>query len=282
MIPFFSPAEQVAVNQWYEVAFAVPPAALALPFSFRYGDKAFAELVPAWECSTEEAGGVRTLTFRAGDVPVIDYLALKVAEVNEYRLICDLDLSKLGPNIKYDMDNSGSLKGPFDRIAYFLDLRKAGEPAKYVYVSMDPFTGDLAKIGIPTVASQARFQTSVTHMNVLSNVTGIVTGTDLTGGNIEFWPNNYGPPNAATVPNASASLWDFGDQFSDPIDGYGSMQVHNHDAKQTLFAINNWKAGASADLGIGNSEGETRDWTFTKNAATYELKRLRVLVRPKQ
>ncbi|MBM3473029.1 MAG: hypothetical protein FJX75_07180 [Armatimonadetes bacterium] len=64
MIPFFSPAEQVAVNQWYEVAFAVPPAALALPFSFRYGDKAFAELAPAWECPTEEAGGMRTLTFR--------------------------------------------------------------------------------------------------------------------------------------------------------------------------------------------------------------------------
>jgi hypothetical protein len=64
MIPFFSPAEQAVVNQWYEVAFAVPPAALALPFSFRYDDRAFAEVAPSWECSTEEAGGVRTLIFR--------------------------------------------------------------------------------------------------------------------------------------------------------------------------------------------------------------------------
>jgi sialate O-acetylesterase len=226
--------------------------------------------------------GLPCTTFRAGEVPVLDYLVLKVTEAKDYKLIYDLDLSKLGPNIRYDMDNAGSFAGPFDRIAYFLDLKKPGEPARYVYVSMDAFSDDLTKIGIPTVASQARFQTNVTHMSVLSNVTGIVTGTDLAGGNIEFWPNNYGPPNAGTVPNASPSLWDFGDQFSDPIDGYGSMQVHNHDAKQTLFAINNWKAGASADLGIGNSEGETRDWTFTKNASSYELKRLRVLVRQKQ
>jgi len=118
-------------------------------------------------------------------------------------------------------------------------------------------------------------------MNVISNVTGIVTGSDLAGGNLEFWPHNYGPPNSGNVPNASGSLWDFGDQWGDPVDGYGSMQVGSTEAKQTIFAINNWKSGANADLGIGNSEGETRDWTFTRNAASYEVKRLRVLVRPK-
>jgi sialate O-acetylesterase len=221
-------------------------------------------------------------TFRAGDVPVIDYLAIKVAEAKGYKLIYDLDLAKLGRDITYDVNYAAAFTGPFDRIAYFLDLKKAGEPAKYVYVSMDAFTDDLAKIGIPTLASQARFQTNVAHTNILSNVTGIVTGTDLAGGNIEFWPNNYGPGNAANVPNASASLWDFGDQMDAvTVDGYGSMQVCNHDAKQVVFAINNWKSGGNADIGIGNSEGETRDWTFTKSAGSYELKRLRVLVRPK-
>jgi sialate O-acetylesterase len=58
------------------------------------------------------------------------------------------------------------------------------------------------------------------------------------------------------------------------------MQVHNGAARQTVFAINNWKAAAGADLGIGNSTGKTLDWTFTGNAHTYTVKRLRVLVRP--
>ncbi|MBM3500241.1 MAG: hypothetical protein FJX74_16410, partial [Armatimonadetes bacterium] len=62
MIPFFSPAEQAALVQWYEVAFATPPS--ALPFSFRYGDRAFAEVAPSWEASAKDTGGGRLLTFR--------------------------------------------------------------------------------------------------------------------------------------------------------------------------------------------------------------------------
>ena len=64
-------------------------------------------------------------------------------------------------------------------------------------------------------------------------------------------------------------------------DGYGSMQVHNSAAGQTLFAINHWNVGATADIGIGNSTGQTRDWTFTGNAGSYSSKRLRVYVRAK-
>jgi sialate O-acetylesterase len=60
------------------------------------------------------------------------------------------------------------------------------------------------------------------------------------------------------------------------------MQVHNSGAKQTLFAINNWKAGGRADLGIGNSPGEQRDWTFSGNAGGYVVKKLRVFVRPRK
>ena len=124
----------------------------------------------------------------------------------------------------------------------------------------------------------AHFQQNVANLNVYSNVKGIVTGTGLAGGNIEFWPNNYGPANAAQVPNASAQVWDFGDQLSGPAAGYGSMQVHNHDAKQTLFALNHWNEGSRADLGIGNQPKNNPDWTFAANAGSYKAKRLRVLV----
>ena len=214
-------------------------------------------------------------------MPKRDWLALKVAEAKQYKLIYDLDLANLGPNIKYTVDAGKDFKGDFDRVAYFLELKKFGEETKYVYVSMDAFTDDPAKLGIPTAAAKAVFQQKVTNLNVVSNVSGIVTGEGLPGGNIEFWPHNYGPTNSAHVPNASGTLWDFGDEYSAPVDGYGCMQVHNYGAKQTLFAVNQWKGGAGADIGIGNSTGRTRDWTFASNAGQYEVKRLRVLVRAK-
>lgn len=238
----------------------------------------------AWHKTAEpnlmNAEGLPAVPFRAGEVPQRDYLKLKVREADAYELALDLDLANLGREIAYDVDNRAQIAGPFDRIAYCLELQKPDAMGQYVYVSMDAFTDDLSKIGIPTIVSKAIFQTAVHNMNVVSNVEGIVTGEGLAGGNIEFWPHNYGPPNSAHVPNASATLWDFGDQYSDPEDGYGSMQVHNHEAKQTILAINAWKSGPKADIGIGNSDGQTRDWTFKANAAEYAVKRLRVLVRP--
>ena len=80
------------------------------------------------------------------------------------------------------------------------------------------------------------------------------------------------------MPNASGQAYDTGDAPA-PGAGYGSMQVHNHDAKQTLFAINHWSEGARADLGIGNQPDKSPDWTFAANAGSYSSKRLRVLVR---
>jgi sialate O-acetylesterase len=144
---------------------------------------------------------------------------------------------------------------------------------------MDAFTTDLAKIGVPTAASGTRFQQNVANMNVYSNVKGIVTGKGLAGGNIEFWSSNYGQANGAGVPNAAGDTYDFGDQPDGEADGYGCMQVHNHDARQTLFALNHWSEGEKADIGIGKSSAGQPDWTFAANANTYQAKRLRVLVR---
>ena len=221
--------------------------------------------------------GLPAGAFRAGNVPVRDPLAMNVPEAKQYQLVYDLDLGKLGETIKYDVDNRDKIGKPFDRVAYFIELT-SGNDAKYLYVSMDAFTDDLGKIGIPTVASKAVFQTNVANMNVISNVKGIAAGAGLKGGNIEFWPNNYGAANAANVPNASPQVYDFGDEMADPVAGYGSMQVHNHDAKQTLFSVNHWSVGQGADLGIGNRPTDNPDWTFSNNAGSYSAKRLRVLV----
>ncbi|MBB3206008.1 sialate O-acetylesterase [Rhodopirellula rubra] len=214
---------------------------------------------------------------RGGEVPAfVDTLPIG----DGYEIVYDLDLSKLGEDIHYDVDNSDSIES-FDRIGYLLELASDDGAQRTLFVSMDAFTNEVEKIGIPTFASGAHFQCSVGSLDIYSNVDGITTGTGLETGNIEFWPNNYGPSNDSKIKGASNQLYDTGDAPSAPVDGYGSMQVHNFGAKQTLFAINKWNAGNKADIGIGNSNGDTRDWTFTGNASSYDSKRLRVYVRTK-
>ncbi len=236
----------------------------------------------AWSMLAEpnlmNAEGLPASAFRAGAVPKRDLLTLKVAEAKDYQLVYDLDLAKLGPSISYDVDNRAKIQKPLDRIAYFLELQRPDGSTDYVFVSMDAFTQELDKAGVPTVACGARFQQNVANLNVYSNVKGVQTGIGLGGGNLEFWPNNYGPGNTGHVPKASAAVWDFGDELAGPPDGYGSMQVHNHDARQTLFALNHWREGNRADLGIGNQPAGNPDWTFAANAGSYPVKRLRVLV----
>jgi sialate O-acetylesterase len=222
--------------------------------------------------------GLPAGAFRAGDLPKRDWLGMNVPEAKDYQMVYDLDLTKLGPSIKYDVDNHQTIRRPFDRIAYFVELRDEDWNTKDLYVSMDAFTDDPGRIGVPVFGSGAHFQQNVTNLDVYSNVKGIVTGTRLNGGNIEFWPNNYAPQNSADVPNASGDVFDFGDQPTDPVDGYGSMQVHNHDARQTLFAINHWRESAHADVGIGNQSTNNPDWTFAGNAGGMQAMRLRVFV----
>jgi sialate O-acetylesterase len=236
------------------------------------------------EMNLSNKDGLPARPFRAGTVPRRDWLAMKVAEAKSYALVYDLDLAKLAHDITYDVDNHATVTGPIDRIGYFVELTNGGS-TQWLWVSMDAFTQDLTKVGIPTLASKATWQQKVANANILSNVAGIVNGEGIATCNMEFWPNNYGPGNAAGIPGASDTLYDWGDQITDPVDGYGSMQVHNYGAKQTLFAINHWAAGSGADLGIGNNpnkaNGQNPDWTFAANAGAYSAKRLRVLVHRK-
>ena len=134
----------------------------------------------AWDKSAEpnlmNKEGLPASAFRSGKEPHIDILSLKVPEAKDYQLLYALDLAKAGRDIVYDVDRRGQIAGPIDRVAYFLELRKQGEPTQWVYVSMDAFTTELAKLGVPTLASKAKFQTQVAHMNVLSSDPRIITG----------------------------------------------------------------------------------------------------------
>jgi len=225
--------------------------------------------------------GLPASAFRAGKVPVRGALNTLIPDAKDYKIVYAVDLANYktsngGKNIVYTADKKAEIIGDIDKIAYALILNGKN----YAFVSMDPFTKDLNKIGVPTAATKAVFQQKIKNMLVKSNVKGVKNGEFPDGGNIEFWSSNYGGGNVAKVPGAS-SKFDFGDQRSGAPLGYGSMQVHNHKAKQTIFAFNNFKAGKRADIGIANRPTGNPDWTFAKNAGNYKSAKLYVMVKTK-
>jgi|GEM_PF-609792 len=207
-----------------------------------------------------------------------------VPEASEYILVYSLNITNnanYSSGLAYDTDNRASVSG-FTRVAYYLELQPSGGPINFVWVSMDPFTNHVNAIGVPVASVGAWFQQPVTNLTVHSSVPSVLRGTNMAGGNIEFWPWNYGAANAANVPNASGLTYDWGDNMSTNSGNHGSMQVHNSGASQVLFAFNSWGGASSmASLGIGNNTGNTNaDYTFMANAGTYAVKTLQVFVLP--
>jgi hypothetical protein len=205
-----------------------------------------------------------------------------VAEASNYTLAYSLAIpnsSAFNLNaIPYSVDKHASIaNGSFSRIAYYMELQRAGGELTYAYASMDAFTTDASKIGVPNALSGGFFQQTVSNMNVFSNAAGVVNGTGIGSGNIEFWQFDYSRNNSAGIPGATNS-YDFGDS-PDGAGMYGSMQIHNYGAQQTVMAYNNWgRGGSNADIGLGNYASGHPDWTFAYNAAGYTIKNLEVLV----
>ena len=202
------------------------------------------------------------------------------AELRGYKMMLDLDLANLAKEVEYTIDRRSGFSEGFDRIAYLLELQKAGEKKQWICVTMDAFTTDIMKIGVPTVRSGAFFQQHITGLNVISSLKSMPQGHLGAGGNVEFWPHRYAPHNGTGIPKANSQQFDFDDTRGPLNPGYGCMQVHHHSSRQTLFAINHWQAGKKADVGIGNNPEGHPDWSFAGNAEHYSRKRLRVLVRP--
>lgn len=117
----------------------------------------------------------------------------------------NIPVNSLGWNsvaVPYTVNNAASITtGSFSRVAYYLELVKADTTSDWVYVSFNAagFTLDASKTGVPTTGSGEYYNfqnTTISNMNVYSNVAGIVTGTGITTGNIEFWPSDYGQTNS--------------------------------------------------------------------------------------
>jgi sialate O-acetylesterase len=184
---------------------------------------------------------------------------------------------KDGNNVMYWADNSNKLNGKkIKKIGYFMCLENA-KGKKFVYATVDPFTQDVTKLGLPTAEQQVFFQQIVKNLTVKSNVPGVTNGS-FTDGNVEIWPSDYGMINNAKIENASDKVYDFGDGSATANrNGYGSLQLHNFRNKEVVFALNHF-VGPNTDVGIGNNPNGHLDYTFANSSAQYSYGELLVLV----
>ena len=206
-----------------------------------------------------------------------------------YTTVLELDIPDDGKFndevVPYSVDNRTSVDFTFDRVAYHLELKKANENRLWVFVSFPAHTLNVGELGVPTFASGIHFAQIITDMEIDSNHPNITNLGTIDTGVIEFWGTNYGTSNGYSVPNANNSQYDFGDVRSqDGSAGYGSMQIHDYESGETLFAYNAWgyaSGGNGDDLGIGNNPDPSGnpDWTFSSNSGIYEVKTLTVMIR---
>ena len=176
-----------------------------------------------------------------------------------------------GNNIVYSQDNSASysdsdLQADGARIGYRMEVTNNGTDyyAETIFDAWDGIT--LRSLLFPTVSNANVIQDNVTNMSVDSNYP-TVTNTSSTTGRLEIWPWNYGPEAQIVGDN---SKYDFDDTHSGSS-SYGSMQVHNLSAAQTVMAWNNHGV-SSPDIGLGNNPANTGnnkhpDWTFSSGSS---------------
>ena len=212
-----------------------------------------------------------------------NFVSGSVAEAADYSLVYSLpvpnqaDFNSTG--VPYSIDNR-SLVGPFRRVAYYLELQPRGGPLQYVWVSMDAFTADIGKIGVPALGTDAYFQRPVSDLTVQSSLISPLHGV---AGTLEFWPGDYSAGNGANIPGARDDTYDWGDRADPGQPGYGSMQVHIPSLRQTVLAYNGWGgAGLVSDLGVGNAPGAHTDWTLAQNAGSYVTRLLEVYAIPEK
>ncbi len=224
------------------------------------------------------------------DITIRETVGNDVSESANYTTVFQLNIPDDGKfnddSIAYSIDDSATIDFTFDRVAYHLELQKPNEDRIWVFVSFPSLSTDASELGIPTFASGVVFNQLLTDVEIQSNHPNLTGLSSIDTGVIEFWGSNYGTSNGNAVPGANGSLYDFGDiQSTADTAGYGSMQIHDYESGETLFAYNAWgygSGGAGDDLGIGNNPDSSGnpDWTFSQNCGNYELKTLTVMIHP--
>ena len=184
-----------------------------------------------------------------------------VEEIGDYTLLNDLtipyswNVARDGADYRTDESRFGFGGRKIERIAYALEYKfdaNNGGEYRWAWVSMDPFTDDPAKMGVPTITRGIHFQCYVDNISVRAGsstgVTPIAVG-EWPQGNIEFTPSNYNEGNALNIPGATGAF-DFGDNLYGGPDqaGHGCMQIHNYIEKDMIFGVS--RLGGSMVPGV--------------------------------
>jgi len=145
-----------------------------------------------------------------------------------------------------------------------MELQPASGEVQYLYVSMDAFSDDMGKIGIPTVASGARFSAERGKHECLLERKKHRDRNKHRRWQHLILAEQLRANNAAKVPNADSASMIFGDDIA----GDGNLRARcrstTTDAKQTLFAFNHWVAAppaiwASATTPAATPTGPSRE-----------------------
>ncbi|MEA4862947.1 MAG: sialate O-acetylesterase [Victivallaceae bacterium] len=260
-----------------QVALSAP--GVAKPCAVRYGwhKTATASLAGA-------ENGLPLATFRSGDIPERGMADELVPQLSDYKLlyrIQPLDGVMSGDNRSCKYAAEHRFNDKIRRVAIFAQLIGNDGTSKFVCVESDPWSDDPAKLGLPTAASGAFCTDTLKNAKVTTNVEGVASGFFPDALAVEMFPSNYTTPNARGVAGASDKTYDFGDSPADGagVSGYGSFQIHNVPAKQTVFAFNAWQNGAKCDLGIGNRSDGNPDWTLSGSGKDYKSAYLLIFVK---
>jgi len=262
-----------AAGGWHSAVSAIDGKSITLsapgvdrPCAMRYG----------WNktATASVAGAENNLplaSFRAGAVPdrgLADELVPQLADYKLLYRIQPLDGAMTADNRACRYVSENQFAGSVSRVAVFLHLIGKDGKSKFVCVEADPWSDDPAKLGLPTADSGGFFTGTLKNARVTTNVEGVTPGVFQDALAVEMFPSNYSTANVRSVPGASDKVYDFGDSpaggAGEP--GYGSFQIHNVPARQTVLAFNAWQNGAGCDLGIGNRPEGNSDWTLSANA----------------
>ncbi|MBR0192958.1 MAG: PEP-CTERM sorting domain-containing protein [Thermoguttaceae bacterium] len=195
-------------------------------------------------------------------------------------------------NFKYDIVNNAadmSSNGVmFDRVGYYIEYAPTYDSElHYAFVSMDAFTDDVTKIGVPNAESGIFWQQKVKNLEVSTNVPaseGILTAGSFNEGYLEFWPSNYGAGKGNVITAGSGAIFDINDSGGSTAAGHGSMQVHNLDTGETVFAVNHFNGVKQYGVGSNPNASTTAndsqsDWTFDESRRNYQIANIYTFVR---
>ena len=193
------------------------------------------------------------------NLPVVqESVSGDVNGAEDYTIVYQLDIPDEAQyndqQIPYTIDSSSSIDFNFDRVAYYLELEKPNEDRKWVFVSFPSLTTQPDELGVPTFSSGIVYNQLLTDVEIQSNHENLSSLGVIDTGVIEFWGTNYGTSNTLGVPNGDDSTYDFADsQWGSDSAGYGSMQIHDYESGQTLFAYNAWGSSNTDEVGIGSN-----------------------------